>query len=420
VTPGNLMLESYREVAPPGAIDMIYGLSKGLEGKTFLHVNSTRYGGGVAEMLHRLLPMFKELGINVRWEVMDGTPLFYKTTKSFHNALQGDEQDITPEMLEEYKKVNRENAAKLSLDSDFAIIHDPQPAAFIESKPKRAKWAWRCHIDISRPQRKVWNFLREYVSRYDSAVFSLPSFAQKLTIPQTLIYPSIDPLSDKNRELSREEIFRTLEKYGIPKDRPMILQVSRFDRFKDPLGVIKAYQMVKRSNDCILVLAGGGAADDPEGAQVLAEIQDIASRDRDIYILDLPPDANVTINALQRAATVILQKSTKEGFGLTVAEAMWKGKPVIGGAVGGITVQIVYGRTGYTVNSVEGCAYRIRYLLNNPALAAKLGENAKDYTRRNFLITRHVCDYLALMSHMLGLDEPNVIVQKGGELCSGR
>ena len=261
---------------------------------------------------------------------------------------------------------------------------------------------WRCHIDISKPYRNVWNFLKDYVSRYDGAIFSLPSFAQKLPIPQFLIYPSIDPLSDKNRELSSEEISSQLEKLGVPADRPMILQVSRFDKFKDPVGVIEAYQMVKKYNDCILVLAGGGATDDPEGAQVLAMIKDMASRDKDIFILDLPPDANIAINALQRAAAIVLQKSTKEGFGLTVAEAMWKGKPVIGGAVGGITVQIVYGRTGYTVNSIEGCAYRIRYLLNNPVLAAKIGENSRDYTRRNFLITRHISDYLALMRTMLG------------------
>jgi trehalose synthase len=304
-------------------------------------------------------------------------------------------------MYEEYKVVNRKNASELLLDSDFVVIHDPQPAAFIEFKPEMKKWVWRCHIDISKPQRKVWNFLKEYVSRYDGAIFSLPSFAQKLPIPQHLIYPSIDPLSDKNRELDPKIIKDELKKYGIPEGRPMILQVSRFDRFKDPLGVIEAYKLVKKHNDCILVLAGGGATDDPEGAQVLHDIKEMAAKDKDIFILDLPPDANITINSLQRSATIILQKSTKEGFGLTVAEAMWKGKPVIGGAVGGITVQIVYGRTGYTVNSVEGCAYRMRHLLNNPHLAKKIGENGIDYTRRNFLITRHICDYFALMATML-------------------
>ncbi|MFH1878754.1 MAG: glycosyltransferase, partial [Candidatus Omnitrophota bacterium] len=258
------------------------------------------------------------------------------------------------------------------------------------------------HIDISRPQRKVWNFLKSYVSRYDGAIFSLPGFAQKLSIPQFLIYPSIDPLSEKNRELSPEEIDNEIRKFGIPREKPMLLQVSRFDKFKDPLGVIEAYKMVKDYNDCILVLAGGGAADDPEGAEVLSRIKDAASKDPEIFILDLPSDANTTINALQRAAAIVIQKSTREGFGLTVAEAMLKGKPVIGGAVGGINAQIVYGRTGYTVNSIEGCAYRMRYLLNNTALAARIGENSREYCRKNFLITRHLCDYLALLSTMSG------------------
>jgi len=272
----------------------------------------------------------------------------------------------------------------------------------ILKKKKNASWLWRCHIDASHPQRKVWNFLKEYVSRYDGAIFSLPDFAQKLDIPQILMYPSIDPLSDKNRDLSPQEIEEAVRDFNIPRHKPMILQVSRFDRFKDPIGVIQAYQMVKKHNDCCLVLAGGGAADDPEGLAVLNEVKNGAALDKDIIILDLPPDSHVAINALQRIATVVVQKSLKEGFGLTVAEAMWKGKPVIGGFVGGITVQIVYGQTGYTVHSVEGCAYRIRYLLSNPDVARRMGEQAKEYTRRNFLITRHLCDYLALMRMYIG------------------
>lgn len=396
-----ITLESYRDIAPKGTVDLAYRLSDKLKGKSFLHVNSTRSGGGVAEILHRLVPLFGELGINARWEAMKGTPLFYKTTKSFHNALQGQPQVVTEEMYDEYRKINEDNANEISLDSEFAIIHDPQPAAFINHKPKKSQWIWRCHIDISAPQRKVWDFLRGYVSHYDGVIFSLPSFAQRLPIPQFLIYPSIDPLSDKNKELSREDINAVLARYAIPNDRAIILQVSRFDRFKDPLGVIEAYRLVKKYNDCCLVLAGGAATDDPEGVAVLASVREAAAKDKDIFVLDLPPDSNIEINALQRAATVILQKSTKEGFGLTVAEAMWKGKPVIGGEVGGITVQIIYGETGFKVNSIDGCAYRMRYLLNNPAVSARMGEKAKDYTRRNFLITRHLCDYLALMTIML-------------------
>lgn len=391
-----IMLESYRKIAPHGVIDLIYRLADKLKGRSFLHVNSTRLGGGVAEMLQRLIPFFNELGLPSRWEIITGTPLFYKTTKCFHNALQGHEQKITPEMYDEYKNINEKNAREISLDADLVIIHDPQPAALINHKSGQSHWIWRCHIDISMPQRRVWHFLREYVSRYDGAIFSLADFAQKLPMIQYLIYPSIDPLSDKNKELSREQIDTTLDKYSIPNDKPIILQVSRFDKFKDPLGVIDAYKLVKKHNECCLILAGGGATDDPEGIAMLNEVKEASAKDEDIIILDLPPDANTDINALQRAATIILQKSTKEGFGLTVAEAMWKGKPVIGGAVGGITAQIIYGETGFTVNSVEGCAYRIRYLLNNPLLSAQIGEKARDFTRRNFLITRHLCDYLAL------------------------
>jgi len=401
----NRSLGAYRDVCPPGTLDLIWSLAERLKGLSLLHVNSTRMGGGVSEILLRLIPMFEELGISARWEVMTGTPLFFTATKCMHNALQGDEKFPTAEMFEEYKDVNRRNVESIPLDADIAVIHDPQPAPYIEWKPAGARWLWRCHIDVSRPQKKVWYFLKDYVSRYDGAIFTLASFAQKLKIPQFLIYPSIDPLSDKNRELLPEQTAAVREKYGFPVDKPILLQVSRFDKFKDPLGVILAYKMVKKTTDCCLVLAGGGATDDPEGSEVLARVRSEAEADEDIFVLDLPPDANLTINALQRLAHVVIQKSVREGFGLTVAEAMWKGNPVIGGAVGGITTQIVYGLTGYTVNSVEGCAYRIRYLLNNPEAARRLGENAKEYTRTNFLITRHLIDYLSLLSLLLA-DKP--------------
>ncbi|MDP8215766.1 MAG: glycosyltransferase [Candidatus Kaelpia imicola] len=396
-----LTIELYKDIAPAGTVDLIKRLVEKLQGKSVLHVNSTRLGGGVAEMLLRLVPMFNELGVKSNWDVVKGSDLFYKTTKCFHNALQGDEQNITADMYEEYLRVNRENADNMNFNDDIIVIHDPQPAAFIKNRNNSSKWIWRCHIDISRPQRKVWQFLKEFVNSYDAAIFSLPKFAQNINIPQFLIYPSIDPLSDKNKEISRKEINQVLKKFNIPMDKPIILQVSRFDKFKDPIGVIKAYQMVKKFNDCYLILAGGGASDDPEGQEVLNRVYEEASHDKDIYVLDLPPDANIEINALQRSASVVLQKSTKEGFGLTVAEAMWKGKPVIGGAVGGIATQIVYGITGFTVNSIEGCAYRIRYLLNNPVIAKKIGKDAKEYTRRNFLITRHMLDYIALMYSVL-------------------
>lgn len=391
-------LEDYREVTPPGSVDLLYHMSEKVKGKSLLNINSTRSGGGVAEILNRLVPMLNELEIKVGWEIMQGSEGFFKVTKAFHNALQGRDPGISDRMYQLYIEENRENAKRLTFDADVILVHDPQPAALIDYADRAGKWVWRCHIDISHPARRVWRFLKNYVLKYDAAIFSLPAFAQKLPIPKFLIYPSIDPLSDKNRDLSRREVNKILDRLDIPRDKPILLQVSRFDRFKDPVGVIQAYRIVKKYNDCRLILVGGGAADDPEGDVVLQEVREAAGQDPDIHVLLLPPDSNIEVNALQRAATVVLQKSLREGFGLTVAEAMWKGKPVVGGFAGGITVQIMYYHTGYTVSSVEGAAFRMRHLLNNPEIGRKMGNDAKEYVRRNFLITRHVADYLTLMA----------------------
>lgn len=379
-------------------MDLLYHMSEKVKGKSLLNINSTRSGGGVAEILNRLVPMLNELEIKVGWEIMQGSEGFFKVTKAFHNALQGRDPGISDRMYQLYIEENRENAKRLTFDADMILVHDPQPAALIDYGDRAGKWVWRCHIDISQPARRVWRFLKNYVLKYDAAIFSLPTFAQKLPIPKFLIYPSIDPLSDKNRELSRREVNKILDRLGIPRDKPILLQVSRFDRFKDPVGVIQAYRIVKKHNDCRLILVGGGAADDPEGDVVLQEVREAAGQDPDIHVLLLPPDSNIEVNALQRAATVVLQKSLREGFGLTVAEAMWKGKPVVGGFAGGITVQIMYYHTGYTVSSVEGAAFRVRHLLNNPEIGRKMGNDAKEYVRRNFLITRHLADYLTLMA----------------------
>ena len=393
-----IRLEDYRKVTPPGSVDLLYHMSEKVKGKSLLNINSTRSGGGVAEILNRLVPMLNELEIKVGWEIMQGSEGFFKVTKAFHNALQGRDPGISDRMYQLYIEENRENAKRLTFDADMILVHDPQPAALIDYGDRAGKWVWRCHIDISQPARRVWRFLKNYVLKYDAAIFSLPTFAQKLPIPKFLIYPSIDPLSDKNRELSRREVNKILDRLDIPRDKPILLQVSRFDRFKDPVGVIQAYRIVKKHNDCRLILVGGGAADDPEGDVVLQEVREAAGQDPDIHVLLLPPDSNIEVNALQRAATVVLQKSLREGFGLTVAEAMWKGKPVVGGFAGGITVQIMYYHTGYTVSSVEGAAFRVRHLLNNPEIGRKMGNDAKEYVRRNFLITRHLADYLTLMA----------------------
>jgi trehalose synthase len=293
-----------------------------------------------------------------------------------------------------HEEVNRVNALKLDLEADAVLIHDPQPAPLIAFR-KTGTWIWRCHIDVSQPQKDVWESLKKHCEKFNAAIFSVSKFARSMGIDEFIIPPSIDPISDKNRDLSAGDIETTLAKFNIPADRPMILQVSRFDRFKDPVGVIRAYRMVKKYNDCILVMAGSPATDDPEGDAVLAEVREYAASDPDIFILMLPPFSDIDINALQRAATVVLQKSLKEGFGLTVSEAMWKGRPVIGGAVGGIPLQIIHGVTGFLVHSVEGTAFRIRQFLNNPEMAKRMGESGKEHVRHNFLITRQIREYLS-------------------------
>jgi trehalose synthase len=269
------------------------------------------------------------------------------------------------------------------------------------------KWVWRCHIDVSQPNRKVWSFLEPSIVQYDAAVFSAPSFSHQLPIRQFLISPSIDPLSDKNKELSQQTIDSVLEKYVIPKDKPIVTQISRFDYLKDPVGVIQAFEMVRKSIDCRLVFAGGTASDDPESERVLAEVKERVGGNPDIHILLVPPESDVEINALQRASTVIVPKSHREGFGLTVTEALWKAKPVVASAVGGITLQIKNRFTGLLSYGIEGTAYAIRQLLTNPEYARWLGQNGREHVRYNFLITRHLRDYLLLF---LALEHPQDII----------
>jgi trehalose synthase len=394
-------IREYEPIIGTQRVNQLYRLAGGLSHLHFVHVNSTRTGGGVAEILTQLVPLFGSLGLEARWEVAEGTPDFFDVTKRMHNGLQGQVVPFTERDMNCYRMTNTYNRKLLDLEAEVVIIHDPQPAALIEARRAEQVWIWRCHIDLSHPHRRIWRFLRRYVVSFDGSIFSLPSFVQRLPIPQFLMPPSIDPLSDKNLELPEGEIEETLYALGIPRDKPLLLQVSRFDRFKDPLGVIRAYQMVKKNIDCRLVLAGGPATDDPEGEAVLSEVMDRAAGDPDIHVLLLPPDSNRTINALQRAADIILQKSIKEGFGLTVAEAMWKGKPVIGGAAGGITLQIRDGHNGFLVHSVEGAAYRVRYLLHRPELRRRMGELAREHVRQHFLLTRNLRDYLTLTYALL-------------------
>lgn len=396
------LLPAYAEVVGQDVVRQLVKLAAPMKGLRVVHVNSTRTGGGVAEILDKLVPLMSELGLEVRWEVIKGQAGFYQCTKQFHNALQGNATIIPRALLEEYEETNRRNAEELSAvlrDADLVFIHDPQPAALLRHFPdRRGKWIWRCHIDVSHPFRPVWRYLRQFIAPYDASIFSLADFVQMLPHPVYLIPPSIDPLSEKNMELPAEEIHETCARYGIDPERPMMLQVSRFDRFKDPLGVIEAYRLATGFIPSLqLVLAGGGASDDPEGAIVLEEVRAAAQDDPDIHILLLPPDAHRTINALQRAASFVLQKSVKEGFGLTVAEALWKGKPVIGGDTGGIRLQVINHHTGFLVSSPEGAALRIRYLLHHREKLSEMGGKAREFVRENFLLTRQLREYLTVM-----------------------
>lgn len=393
------MISDYKGISPKGDILLLQRLGDIFKKRTFLHINSTRTGGGVAEILQRMMPLINELGINARWEVIEGDKRFFDITKKLHNALQGTPENITKEMWDYHLEVNKRNAERLNLEADAVLIHDPQPAPLIRFK-KNGKWIWRCHIDVSNPVKGVCDYLMKYCESYDSAIFSVAKFAKAMSINEFIITPSIDPLGEKNRDMAEDEVLEITERLKIPRDRPIILQISRFDRFKDPIGVINAYRMVKKYNDCILILAGSSAADDPEGEAVLNEVREYAKSDPDIHILLLPPFSDRDINGLQRAATVVLQKSIKEGFGLTVSEAMWKGRPVIGGAVGGIPLQIVHGVTGFLVHSAEGAAFRIRQFLNNPEMAKRMGDAGREYVRQNFLITRQIRDYLSVWHYL--------------------
>ncbi|HEY6387639.1 MAG TPA: glycosyltransferase [Candidatus Acidoferrum sp.] len=390
-------LDDYAALLGEGEIDELRVLAKPLRGRSIEMVNSTAVGGGVAEILNRLLPLAEELELNMRWDVMTGGDDFYGVTKSFHNALHGAPYHADPKDFEIFLACNERNRARLPLDAEFMIIHDPQPAALIEGRKKNGnRWAWRCHIDLSHPNRQVWDFLEKFVARYDAAMFSSPEFSRSLAIPQYLFYPAIDPLSEKNRDLESGFVARTLAQYQIDPLRPILTQISRFDRLKDPVGVIRAYRIVKRYFDCQLVLAGGSASDDPEGAEVLKEVQREANGEADIHIIELPAWAPLEVNALQHASTIVIQKSLREGFGLTVSEALWKKKPVVASAVGGIPVQIIHKHTGLLAHSVEGTAYQIRFLLSHPEIAAKLGENGHEHVKENFLITQKLKRYVTL------------------------
>lgn len=396
------VLQDYAPIVGQAEIGELREMAARLKNRRVKMVNSTAVGGGVAEILNRLVPLMEEVGVATRWEVITGGEKFFHITKAFHNALHGEPYEEVHEWFDEFLATNEENRRRMQFDEDFVVIHDPQPVALIAGRNSApGRWVWRCHIDLSRPNPQVWQFLQPWVERYDASLFSSPEFTQGLRVPQYLFYPTIDPLADKNRELEPEFVRGVLERFGLDPGRPIVTQISRFDRLKDPVGVIRAYRIVRKYEDCQLVLAGGGASDDPEGASVLREVEEAAAGDPDIHILNLPPWSHLEINALQRGSTLVVQKSLREGFGLTVAEALWKKRPVVASAVGGIPSQVIHKLTGMLVHSIEGAAYQIRYLLTHPEVAQKLGENGHQHVKENFLLTHNLKRYLVLFLILL-------------------
>lgn len=398
-------LDEYEPIVGKGVLYELRLLAERLAGKSIQNINSTAIGGGVAEILNRMVPLLRELGLDAKWSVVKGGEKFFTVTKKIHNALHGAGEEITDELWNVFWDTNKRNSDELPCDSDIVFVHDPQPIALINQKNGRHnKWIWRCHIDISHAQEQVFEMLRDHIVRYDASVFSAPSFARELPLKQCLIAPSLDPLSDKNKDLPESVVEEVLEAYGIKSDKPIVTQVSRFDRLKDPVGVINAYRKVKRYVDCQLILAGGTASDDPESVEVLDQVKRQAEGDPDIHVL-LMPQNDIHINALQRASSVIVQKSIREGFGLTVTEALWKAKPVVAAAVGGITVQLKHKRHGLLCHSIDGAALAIKQLLQNPEYGRQLGENGKEHIRQNFLLTRHLRDYLLLFLSLYNAED---------------
>jgi trehalose synthase len=398
----NRWLHRYERVVGPDTLRALEAIARRLKGHRIVMVNTTKTGGGVAEILHRLVVILNELGVPTTWEIMEGDDRFFGVTKKIHNALHGHSETLTAEDREIYMERTRREAKRLELDGDLILIHDPQPAGLVAlRRAPGQRWVWRCHIDLSSRDPDHWEFLRPSVCQYDASIFSAIEFVPPLPIPTYLVPPSIDPFSAKNRDMEQEEVSSIMERLDLPRRGPWVTQISRFDRIKDPIGVIEAFRMVRARRRARLLLAGGGASDDPEGAQVLAEVREGAAKVKDVTVLELPPGSDVEINALQRASTVVMQKSLREGFALTVSEALWKRRAVVASAVGGIPLQVLHERTGLLSRSIEGAALQTIRLLDNSDLRHELGAEGHAHVRDNFLHTREVRDYLAVFTSLL-------------------
>ncbi len=393
ITPSLTRVRDYVELVGEETVERILEKARRLSDLHVININSTYYGGGVAQLLGSLTLLMNLAGIQTGWRVIQGRPDFFSITKKMHNALQGAEINLTDMKMQIYEEVAYENALRNHLDHDIVIVHDPQPLPIIACYRKKAPWVWRCHVDLTNPNPELWNYMMPFVEQYDAVVLSLPEYAQKLTAPQRFIMPAIDPFSTTNKELSETEIDDRLGMYDIPDDLPLVVQISRFDKWKDPQGVIDAFRIARKQVDCTLVLVGNVATDDPEGQDVFASVA--GSEEERIRILSVQDSS--LVNALQRRAAVVLQKSIREGFGLTVTEAMWKGTPVIGGNVGGIRHQIQDGENGFLIDTVEEAAERIVQLVKDHDLGMRMGERAKESVRQNFLLTRLMEDWLDLI-----------------------
>ncbi len=400
-------LADYASVVGDEVIAELRQLAKPLQGARVLHISSTAYGGGVAEMLHTLIPLMRDAGLEAEWRIISGTDDFFAVTKSMHNALQGMDLELPPAARAAYLHANVENAVYFEDEFDYVIVHDPQPAPLRMLRAgDKGRWIWRCHIDLTAANPTYWGFLRPFVQMYDAAIFTLPSYVKHdLEIGKVaIIPPAIDPLSPKNAPMTQEEAASIIQLYGVDPKRPMLVQVSRFDPWKDPLGVIDVYRAVKREYPAMqLVMVGSMAHDDPEGMEYFQRTKEHADADPDIHLLsNLDGVGNAEVNAFQRSATVVLQKSLREGFGLTVSEGLWKGKPVIGGNVGGIPLQIEEGKTGYLVETIEQCTDRVLDILRHPERAKALADRGHEHVRQNFLSTANLRNYLRLFNELAG------------------
>ncbi len=393
-------LNAFKDIVGEEYIDKLHEESYPLIDKHVDHVNSTLYGGGVSILLDSLIILMNELEIRTEWHVIKGTPDFFGITKSIHNALQGGKVELSDHQKEIYLENNLRNTFHSIIeDNDCVIIHDPQPLPLISFYRKKQPWLWRCHIDISNKYHSVWNYLENFITRYDGMIVSMEKYKQDIGVPQYIIPPSIDPFSFINKELKDSELDKILNKYGIERNKPLICQISRFDKWKDPVGVIETFKKARQRVDCKLVLLGNMAQDDPEGQQIYEEVLAHAKGNKDIEIYTT--ESGYLVNALQRVADIILQKSLREGFALTISEALWKRTPVIGGNVGGIPLQVIDGKTGFLVNNIDECADRIVKLIKDPKLRKEMGANGRQHVKKNFLITRHLMDYVKLLRKVM-------------------